>query len=254
MRFLKSMLKKILGTQRARALRPIVNRVVYAGTARYCHCCDSQCRKLLSFGLRKRSNARCPFCGSLERHRLISLYLERKTDLFDGRPKKLLHVAPEAPLSDLFESADYIDYLSADLERGDVMTAMDITDIQYSDDTFDVILCSHVLEHVPEDRRALAEFFRVLKPGGWAILQVPILADKTFEDFSVTDPGERERLFGQHDHVRSYGPDYADRLAEAGFSVTVDGFVRSLGEAEVQRQGLTHHEDVYFCVKGPVDA
>jgi SAM-dependent methyltransferase len=242
---------KALGEKRAGELRQIANRVAYRGTARYCPCCDSHCRKFLSFGLKIRHDVRCPFCGSLERHRLISLYLEQRTDLFDGRRKKVLHVAPEAPLSEVLENTDSIDYLSADLGREDVMAAMDITDIRYPDDTFDIILCSHVLEHVPEDRKAMGEFYRVLKPGGWAILQVPILAETTLEDLSITDPKEREKLFGQHDHVRSYGIDYGDRLSEARFSVTVDGFVRDLGEAEIQRQGLTSHENVYFCAKDP---
>ena len=151
----------------------------------------------------------------------------------------------------LFDRERYIDYLSADLDPRKAMTVMDITDIHHPDGSFDVILCSHVLEHIPDDRKALSEFFRVLKPGGWAILQVPIMADTTFEDFSVTDPKEREKLFGQHGHVRSYGLDYGDRLTEAGFSVTVDGFVRDLGEAEIQRQGLTSHENVYLCAKDP---
>jgi SAM-dependent methyltransferase len=160
------------------------------------------------------------------------LYLTQKTNLFDGKQKKMLHVAPEPELSRLIQKAAYIDYLSADLFAPDimvkVMVKMDITDIQYPDNTFDVIYCSHVLEHVPDDRKAIREFFRVLKDGGWAIVQVPIIADTTFEDLTVINPKERERLFGQFDHVRRYGPDYKDRLTEAGFSVTVDPFVREL--------------------------
>ena len=105
---------------------------------------------------------------------------------------------------------------------------MDISDIQYGDNTFDVIYCSHVLEHVPDDRKAMREFWRVLKIGGWAVLQVPIVSDVTFEDPSVTGPKERERLFGQRDHVRRYGPDYRDRLVDVGFSMTVDRFVPEL--------------------------
>lgn len=254
MKTLKSVVVKTLGRKRVWELRKTLNRVAYSGTARHCPCCSFDCRKFLSFGLVTRPDAKCPICGSLERHRLVSLYLKQKTDLFDGRPKKLLHVAPETQLSILFDGESYIDYLSADLEPRKAMTRMDITNIQYPDGTFDVILCSHVLEHIPDDRKALSEFFRVLKPGGWAILQVPIAADVTFEDPSVTDPQEREQLFGQHDHVRNYGPDYSDRLAEAGFSVTVDGFVRELDEAETRRLGLMRHEDVYFCRKGPGDA
>ena len=129
------------------------------------------------------------------------------------------------------------------------MVRMDISDIQYPDNTFDVIYCSHVLEHVPDDKKALREFWRVLKIDGWAILQVPITSDVTFEDPTVTSPEERERLFGQHDHVRRYGPDYRDRLVDVGFSLTVDGFVRQLDERTINRYGLMRSEDVYFCRK-----
>jgi len=147
------------------------------------------------------------------------------------------------------QEADYINYLSADLSAPDAMVKMDITDIQYPDNTFDVIYCSHVLEHLQDDRKAMGEFYRVLKPGCWAILQVPITADTTFEDPTVISPKEKERLFGQHDHVRRYGPDYKDWLMEAGFSVMVDGFVRELDNRSVRRFGLMRDEDVYFCRK-----
>jgi predicted SAM-dependent methyltransferase len=152
-------------------------------------------------------------------------------------------------LSQLFQKADLVDYLSADLYASNAMVKMDITDIQYSDNTFDVIYCSHVLEHVSDDRKAMREFHRVLKPRGWAILQVPIVAETTFEDSTVIHPEERRRLFGQHDHVRQYGLDYKERLISAGFSVTVDGFVRELNNRTVRRLGLIRNEDVYFCRK-----
>ena len=180
------------------------------------------------------------------------LYVTRKTDLFDGHRKRMLHVAPEPQLSRLLQKAEYIDYLSADLSNPHAMVRMDISDIQCPDNTFDVIYCSHVLEHVPDDRKALREFWRVLKIGGWAILQVPITSDETFEDPTITSPKERERLFGQHDHVRRYGPDYRDRLVDVGFSVTVDGFVRELDERTVSRYGLMRSEDIYFCRKAPL--
>jgi SAM-dependent methyltransferase len=181
------------------------------------------------------------------------LYLTQKTNLFDGKQKKMLHVAPEPELSRLIQKADYIDYLSADLFAPElmvkVMVKMDVTDIQYPDNTFDVIYCSHVLEHIPDDRKAMREFCRVLKAGGWAILQVPITANATFEDPTVISPKERERLFGQNDHVRRYGPDYKDRLIEAGFSVTVDPFVRELDSRTIKCLGLMRDEDVYLCRK-----
>ncbi len=126
---------------------------------------------------------------------------------------------------------------------------MDITDVQYPDDTFDVIYCSHVLEHVPEDRKAMRELRRVLAPAGWAVLQVPITAEETFEDPSVTDPEERERLFGQCDHVRRYGPDYALRLKEAGFEVRTYTAAEVVGAENLERMGIKKDERVHYCTK-----
>jgi ubiquinone/menaquinone biosynthesis C-methylase UbiE len=160
----------------------------------------------------------------------------------------MLHIAPEEQLATLFRRTKSIDYLSGDLSRT-AMVRMDIRDIQYPDKTFDVIYCSHVLEHVTEDRKAMAEFYRVLKPGGWAILQVPITADHTIEDATVTSPAERERLYGQRDHVRRYGPDYKDRLVSAGFRVKVEAFAQELSQEEIHRYGLMESEDIYFCEK-----
>jgi SAM-dependent methyltransferase len=177
------------------------------------------------------------------------LYLTQKTGLFDGKQKRMLHIAPEPELSRLIQKADYINYLSADLFAPDAMVKMDTTDIQYPDNTFDVIYCSHVLEHIKDDRIAIGELYRVLKAGCWAILQVPIAAGTTLEDPTVISPKERERLYGQYDHVRRYGRDYKDRLMEAGFSVTVDPFVRELDNRIVKRFGLMRDEDVYFCRK-----
>lgn len=250
MQALKAAAKKLLGDERTRDLRTLVNRARCFGRARYCPCCRSQCRRFGPYGSPVRENAQCPVCGSLERHRLLGLYLHERTDLFDGQQKKLLHVAPELQLATLFRRAPGIDYLSADLAPNRAMVTMDVTDIQYPDDTFDVIQCSHVLEHVADDRRAMREFYRILKPGGWAVLQVPIVArEKTFEDPSVIDPAERAQLFGQHDHVRIYGLDYSDRLAEAGFSVRIDSYARLMHDEELLRLGLDRSEDVFFCQK-----
>ncbi len=161
----------------------------------------------------------------------------------------MLDVAPEPGLSGRIRRNKYIDYLSIDLASSFAMVKMSVTDLQLPDDSFDAIYCSHVLEHVPEDRRAMAEFYRVLKPGGWAIILVPISGEKTFEDPSVTTPGERQRLFGQHDHVRLYGKDLKERLEGAGFNVVVDAFARNFSPKQVQRLGLKLDDDIYFCCK-----
>src|SRR5205823_10364596 len=130
------------------------------------------------------------------------------------------------------------------------MVAMDITAIQFPDESFDVIYCSHVLEHVPDDRRAMREFHRVLKTGGWAILLVPITAERTVEDPSVLDPAERLRLFGQEDHVRRYGPDYTDRLREAGFEVAEVAVTDLVNAADARRMGLLQATGViHHCWK-----
>jgi SAM-dependent methyltransferase len=244
---LKVLAKRAIGDERRQQLRRLLTRITLFGLSRKCPCCNASLRTFHPFGLVPREEALCRVCGSLERHRLIWMYLTQKTDLLDGHRKTMLHVAPEVQLS--FQREKSIDYLSADLSNPGAMVQMDITDIQYPDQTFDVIYCSHVLEHVPDDRKAMREFYRVLKAGGWAILQVPIKDVTTFEDPSVTSPEDRERIFGQHDHVRRYGPDYKDRLVEAGFSVTVDRFVRELDAHTVRRFGLMRTEDIYFCRK-----
>ena len=244
----RSTAKMVLNRTRQK-LHPVL-RVIERGDSRYCPCCKSHLRRFKPYGeIVVRPEAMCGVCGSVERDRLMHLFISQKTDLFDGRPKRLLHIAPELTMRALFQSADNIDYLSADLSDVSAMEKMDITDISYSENTFDVIYCSHVLEHVPDDRKAMREFRRVLKPGAWAILHVPINADVTFEDPSVTDPKERERLFGQFDHVRRYGPDYADRLAESGFAVEKHQYADELGADVAKQCGLEPSETVFLCRK-----
>jgi predicted SAM-dependent methyltransferase len=178
------------------------------------------------------------------------LYLFQKTDLFDGRDKQVLHVAPEKCFEGRFREWLGESYITADLSNPQAMVRMDVTDIRFPDDTFDVIYCSHVLEHVQEDRRAIREFYRVLKPGGWAILLVPITANRTLEDPSVVDPAERLKLYGMKDHVRRYGPDYVDRLREAGFEVTTTTASQLCEYDDIVRMGLTSESgDIFHCAK-----
>jgi SAM-dependent methyltransferase len=176
--------------------------------------------------------------------------LQKKTDLFDGKPKKALHVAPEPCFESRFKERLGGSYLTADLFNPHVMVKMDITDIQFPDQSFDVIYCSHVMEHVLEDRQAMREFHRVLKNDGWAILNVPITSDKTYEDPSIVEPQDRLIAFGQKNHVRRYGPDYVDRLREAGFTVEVIRVGDLVSSNEAERMGLTRASGaIHYCTK-----
>jgi hypothetical protein len=217
---------------------------------RYCPACENGIDRFLPFGLVRRDEAMCPYCQSLERHRLVWLFLKEWTNLFDGRPKRLLHVAPEPTLGKLFQGVAGIDYLSSDYAPGRAMIQMDITDIDMPDGSFDVVICNHVLEHVSDDRKAMCEFVRILRPGGWAILQVPMTASAvTYEDPSITSPEEREKAFGQWDHVRLYGQDYVERLRLSGFVVNGDSYVQDMPTNRRVRFGLDPTEKVYYCKK-----
>lgn len=233
----------------AGALKALAFPVLYHGWARWCPICRKGSRKFLPFGAPRRKDAQCPRCGSLERHRLTWIYFQRRTDLLDGRPKRMLHVAPELCLSSRLRRRLGGGYLSADLSDPAAMMHMDVTAIPFAASTFDVVYCSHVLEHVADDRRAMREFFRVLKPGGWAVLQVPIGAEKTVEDSSIVDAAERRKAFGQADHVRCYGPDFAERLQETGFVVESSGPEDLCGEEEARRLALAGGGRIYRCIK-----
>jgi predicted SAM-dependent methyltransferase len=224
----------------------ILNR----GYDRYCPVCKKSSKRFGKFGLDSRDDAQCLYCGSLERHRLTWLYFERMTNLFDKDPKKMLHVAPEACFEERLKKQLGMGYISADIDGKRAMIQMDITRIQFDDETFDVIYCSHVLEHVVNEKAALLEFYRVLKKDGWAILLVPIVCEKTYEDPLVTDPAMRLQLFGQEDHVRNYGSDYIQRLKKAGFSVRIIKATDFLKHDEIEHMGITQAAgEVYYCTK-----
>jgi SAM-dependent methyltransferase len=210
-----------------------------------CPCCGGRFRTLLPAGIDRRPNARCPRCGSLERHRLIALFLRERTDFF-RRSLRVLDVAPEEWMQTQLRRAPGIEYLSIDLESTLAMRQMDVTRLELPDASFDVIFCNHVLEHVPDDLAAMRELLRVLKPGGWAILQTPFdpARERTDEDPAVTDPDERLRRFGQRDHVRTYGRDLFERLASCGWRITRDRFAGSLDSAVCARYALDPAEEL----------
>ena len=186
-----------------------------------------------------RRGARCGRCGALERHRHLWLYLERRPELL-APGARVLHLAPERPLAERLRRLDEVEYLSGDLEPGAADRLLDLRALDLPDGHFSLILCLHVLEHVDDDRRALAELHRVLAPGGVAILQVPRRRGPTLEDPAVTTREERRARFAQEDHVRVYGDDYPDRIRAAGFDVAVDVFRDELGEEEQRRFGLRY--------------
>lgn len=208
-------------------------------------------RKMLPYGYAKtRENVLSPSTLSLERHRLLWLWLQRETDFFN-RPQKLLHFAPEQAFYKRFKKMKNLGYVTTDIESPLAMVKADICDLPFQDHSFDTILCNHVLEHIPDDRLAMKELFRVLKPNGMAILQIPqdLNREVTFEDDSITDPTERTKIFGQYDHVRVYGKDYFDLLRSIGFVVKAIDYTQQLSNEEVTRFCLAKGELLPVCFK-----
>jgi SAM-dependent methyltransferase len=218
---------------------------MYKGKGRECPVCGSHYRKFLPYGYTNagsRDNALCPSCLSLERHRLLWMWLTTHTDMMTTHPT-VLHVAPEVCLMRKFRKAykEYpARYITADLESPLADLKMDIQAIPLADKSVDVIFCNHILEHVEDDRLAMREMWRVMRHGGWGVLLSPVdlSLEHTFEDDTITDPEERTRIFGQYDHRRVYGRDYADRLREAGFEVEDLDYAAILTAEERERYAL----------------
>ncbi len=225
-------------------------RVFYRGNNVECPICEHRFRKFLPYGPKGMNNRLCPKCLSLERHRLIWLYLKEKTGFFSDK-LRLLHIAPEQTFLDKFKKMSNLDYVTADLESPIADVKMDIRDMPFDDNSFDVVLCNHVLEHIDDDKKAISEIRRVLKKGGWAILQVPLDCnlETTYEDLSITDPKQREKLFGQYDHVRLYGRDYGSILAQSGLKIDENNFVNEIGDTLAERYRLDKTELLYVAVK-----
>lgn len=243
--------KKLVAEKYRPQIRGIILSYLYRGNAVSCPCCYGSFRNFLPFGVDKiRLNAMCPKCSSLERHRLLWLYLQNKTNLLKDK-LKVLHFAPEYIFQKKFKTLPNLQYISADLNSPSAMVRCDITSIPYSDESFDVVLCIDVLEHIPQDRVALSEIFRVLKKKGWAILQVPVdhSRDKTFEDPTVISEEERQRVFGHYEHVRIYGLDYKNRLEEAGFKVKVENYISTLNPEIIFKYAIDSNRLIYYCMK-----
>jgi len=227
----------------------IIIRPFYFGNNVECPICCKRFRKFLPYGSKAKDNRLCPYCLSLERHRLIWLYLNNHSDFFK-REYKVLHFAPEQPFIKRFKRLQNLDYTTADIVSPIADIHIDITKIPLNDNSYDIVFANHVLEHVTDDIAAMKEIFRILKPEGWAILQVPVNYSSkiTLEDPSVTTSREREKLFGQYDHVRLHGLDYPERLKTAGFSIE-EFDVKKYYTNEILKYRLDEQEILYIAKK-----
>ena len=244
------------------SVKMAIKLVVYKGNKYTCPFCGYNSRKLAPIGydfpvlVEKKvvgagtRDASCYKCGSSDRERLIYVYLRDYLKVFNkSRKLNILHMAPEKNLTQSLLKFGFHSYVCGDLftegySYPDHVQSMDVMHIPYDDRSFDLIICNHLLEHVPDDKGAMDELYRVLKDGGKAILQVPISLNtqETIEDFSITDPAEREAAFGQNNHVRIYGQDYAKRLARSGFKVKQQNISK-----EYSQFGLNKDEDIYVA-------
>ncbi|MBI2720737.1 MAG: methyltransferase domain-containing protein [Bacteroidetes bacterium] len=210
-------------------------------------------RKFLPYGYggrAKRKNVLCPGSLSLERHRLLWLYLKQKTNFFTT-PHTMLHIAPEQCFYKLFKAQANLKYTTGDYNSPIADVHFDLHKAPFPDNTFDVIFCNHVLEHVEDAEQCMRELFRIMSVGGWGIFQVPLDTSRTitYDDKSITSPEEREKHFWQKDHVRLFGLDYKQKLEAAGFKVKADDFVKTLKPELVERYRLPAGEIIYFCEK-----
>lgn len=239
-------------------LNPYLNRffyriiyIFYIGNNYYCPICKRNFRDFLSnFNIPNRKNIICPKCGSFERHRLMWIYLKKYTNFFSA-PLKVLHFAPLAFMEKIFKRLPNLDYRSADLNSPFVMFKIDITNIPYNSNSFDVIICNHVLEHIEDDKKALEELFRIMKVGGWAIISCPIDHDRPdkFEVKSINSPEARKQFYGSKDHIRIYGKNFKNYLESFGFKVKELDFSNNIQIKIFKKMRLNRNEQLYCCYK-----
>jgi SAM-dependent methyltransferase len=207
-----------------------------------CPVCDARFVRFRKAHPDRADRGVCPRCGSRQRHRLLWLYLDAHTSLSEEQGR-VLHFAPEPGLAARLLETLKGEYLTADIVPGRADLCLDLERLDLASESVAVVLCVHVLEHVADDRAALCELHRVLVPGGWGVIQVPIFGDRTDEDPAVIDPEQREVRFGQRDHVRVYGRDFEARLREAGFDVEIVLFREELTGRQRARLGLNYDLD-----------
>jgi SAM-dependent methyltransferase len=253
----RALVRRSIPARSRQALRRAARRIGYFGRDRFCPVCGSRCRAFLADTRTGRPDAACPVCGSRERHRSIWPFLVEETPLARA-PLRVLHVAPEGCFERRLRALPLRAYVTLDLARDDVAVRGDLCRLGFAAESFDFALCNHVLEHVADDCAAMRELFRVLAPGGWAVLTVPgpdprlgfpeRLAE-TVEDAGVRSPEERLRRYGHPGHLRLYGADLADRLRAAGFAVSRRDHGAQEADAEKRRRGVYRAYPIFLCRK-----
>jgi SAM-dependent methyltransferase len=266
--FLKNIIPRQLGFM-LKELKLMVTGWRYSGDKYYCPLCEHNFKTMLPGGfdlpvIKKmeivgaglRQNNICPRCQSTDRDRLVFLYLKDKTSFFTEN-MSVLHVAPEPSLYKVFSKMKNLNYIAGTKYQegfyyNDKLPSIDLTNLPYENNQFDFVIANHVLEHIENDKKAMTEIFRVLKPGGQAILQVPISLKltTTYEDPDIKTEKEREEHFGQFDHVRLYGTDYKDKLEKAGFKVLkIKPDTEEWPMSNVEKFALNKNEYLYIGKK-----
>ena len=218
-----------------------------------CPVCEKSFSSFLSYGsaVAHRENVLCPYDLTLERHRLMWLYLKNESDFFTANKLKVLHIAPEQCFYSKFKVQKNLDYLTGDLESPLADLHFDLHKIPLEDNQFDVVFCNHVMEHVDDPIQCMTELHRVMKIGGWAFMQVPqdFSRETTYEDSKIISPEEREKHFWQKDHVRLFGKDYPQWLEKAGFSVDVFELTNHYDQETIDKFKLMQGELLYIARK-----
>lgn len=231
----------------------LIAPLLYKGNTVECPVCEKSFSKFLSYGsdVVHRENVLCPYDLTLERHRLMWLYLKEQSNFFSANKLDVLHIAPEQCFHKKFKNQKNLNYLTGDLVSPIADMHFDLHEIPLEDNRFDVVFCNHVLEHVDDAHQCMSELYRVMKPGGWGIMQVPLdyTRDTTYEDASITSPEEREKHFWQKDHVRLFGNDYPEWLKKAGFEVETFDVNQKYSSEMVDRYRLIKEEMIFVVSK-----
>lgn len=218
-----------------------------------CPVCEKKFKRFLAYGYgeQNRPNVLCPNDFTLERHRLMWVYLQQFSNFFTAENLKVMHVAPEQCFLGKFKKQSNLDYVTSDLESPIADMHFDLHNIPLEDNQYDVVFCNHVMEHVEDYHQCMTELYRIMKPGGWGIMQVPIdySREETYEDPTITDPKEREKHFWQYDHVRLFGKDYPDKLKAAGFDVEHFEFKKELPKEQYEKYRFQDSEILYVVRK-----